>query len=107
MSFPYKKVLVIGATSGIGEDLASKFISEGHNVVAVGRRQEKLDQFVQKHGKDKADSMVFDITKLDKIPSFVKDVTSAHPDVDCVFMNSGIQRGFNFAKPETVDLNTV
>jgi len=51
--------------------------------------------------------MVFDITKLDKIPSFVKDVTSAHPDLDCVFMNSGIQRSFNFAKPDTVDLSTI
>lgn len=32
-------------------------------------------------------------------------MTAAHPDLDCVLINSGIQRGFNFAKPDTVDLD--
>jgi len=28
----------------------------------------------------------------------------ASPDIDCVFLNAGIQSGGNFAKPETVNL---
>ncbi|OAL53849.1 short-chain dehydrogenase/ reductase-like protein [Pyrenochaeta sp. DS3sAY3a] len=107
MSFKYNKVLVIGATSGIGWALAEKIVEAGKKVIVVGRRQDKLDEFVQKHGSDKADSIVFDIIKLDAIPDFVKDVTSKHPDLDSVFLNSGIQRGFDFSKPETVDLDVL
>lgn len=70
MPFPYKRVLVIGATSGIGEALASRLIQEGAEVIVVGRRKEKLEEFVHKHGKDKATAVPFDITELDKIPNF-------------------------------------
>ena len=36
--------------------------------------------------------MVFDITKLDAIPDVVRKITTAHTDIDCVVLNSGIQR---------------
>ena len=71
MPFPYKKVLVIGATSGIGEALAARFVKEGSYVIVVGRRKDKLVDFVHKHGNDKASAVPFDITELDKIPAFV------------------------------------
>ena len=70
MPFQYKRVLVIGATSGIGEALASRFVAEGSNVIVVGRRKEKLAEFVHKHGKDKSTAVPFDITELDKISNF-------------------------------------
>jgi len=82
MVFQYSKVLVIGATSGIGEALAERIAQNGSFVIVTGRRQEKLDQFVSKHGKDKAEAIQFDITKLDQIPKFVKDVMKTHPDID-------------------------
>ena len=31
-------------------------------------------------------------------------VTKEHPDLDCVFLNTGIQRGFDFSKPSTVSM---
>ena len=71
MPFQYKRVLVIGATSGIGEALASRIVQEGSSVIVVGRRKENLESFVHKHGKDKASAVPFDITELDKIPNFV------------------------------------
>lgn len=76
-------------------------------VVVVGRRKERLDQFIQKHRKEKASSVVFDITNLDGISAFAAGVTREHPDLDCVFLNAGIQRSFNFAKAETVDFNVI
>lgn len=76
MSFPYKTVLVLGATSGIGLALAEKFIENGSHVIAVGRRKENLDSFVSKHGKEKASSIQFDITDLSSIPSFAEGSVS-------------------------------
>jgi short-subunit dehydrogenase involved in D-alanine esterification of teichoic acids len=107
MSLKYNKILVIGATSGIGLAYAEKVIQDGKYAIVVGRRKENLDAFVSKHGTDKAEAIVFDITQLDQIPSFAQDVTSRHPDLDCVILNSGIQRGFDFSKPETVDLSVL
>ncbi|KAL8704447.1 MAG: hypothetical protein Q9201_002405 [Fulgogasparrea decipioides] len=107
MPFPYKRVLVIGATSGIGEALASRFVEEGANVIAVGRRKENLEAFVHKHGRDKASAVPFDITEVDQIPNFAANITSTYTDLDCILINSGIQRGFDFSKPDTIDLGVV
>lgn len=106
-SFQYKKILVVGATSGIGEGLAEKFISEGRKVIISGRRQENIDAFVKKHGSDKASGTTFDVTNLSGIPSWASSLHKEHPDLDCVILNSGIQRGFDFSRPETVDLGAV
>jgi short-subunit dehydrogenase involved in D-alanine esterification of teichoic acids len=76
-------------------------------VIASGRRKEILEQLVHKYGHDKVSAAPFDITDLDGIPNFATDITRTHQDLDCVFLNSGIQRGFNFAKPETVDINVI
>jgi len=107
MSIPYKKVLVVGATSGIGQALAEKFLAEGSKVIVSGRRQENIDAFIKKHGSDKAFGTKFDVTNLSGIPKWAESVHAEHPDLDFVVLNSGIQRGFNFAKPETVDLSMV
>ena len=34
-------------------------------------------------------------------------ITKTHEDLDCIFMNSGIQRGLDFSKPDTVDLDLI
>lgn len=70
MPFPYRHVLVIGATSGIGLALAERMLSKGIKIIAVGRRQEKLNELQQKHGKDKVSTFAFDITNLEGIEEF-------------------------------------
>lgn len=70
MAFPYKHILLIGATSGIGKGMADHFIAQGLKVTAVGRRKERLDAFVSTHGPEKASSIVFDISSLAEIPAF-------------------------------------
>jgi len=97
----------VGATSGIGLALAEKLIAHGVHVIAVGRRQANLDSIVQKHGKDKVSAVKFDITDLAGIPDFAAKVTKAHPKLDSVILNSGIQRGLDFSKPDSVDLSAV
>lgn len=67
MPFAYKKVLIIGATSGIGEALATKLVENGTQVIISGRRKDNLDAFTQRHGSDKVKSKVFDIMKLDQV----------------------------------------
>ncbi|KAL1894732.1 UV-damaged DNA-binding protein rad7 [Sporothrix stenoceras] len=107
MSLPYKKALIVGATSGIGEALAIKLAENGTHVVAVGRREDRLTALVGKAPKGSISIMVLDITDLPAISTFASVVTAAHPDLDAVILNSGVQRAFDFGQPATVDLATV
>lgn len=67
MSFPYKKVLVIGATSGIGKAISERLVKNDVSIVITGRRKENLDEFVAAHRNDKVQTKVFDILKLDDV----------------------------------------
>jgi len=107
MTFAYKKVLLVGATSGIGWAMAERMLTSNIKVIIVGRRKERLDELTQRYGSDKVFPVVFDISKLSEIPSFTTSITEAHPDLDCVFLNSGIQRAHDFAKPDTVKLEQI
>ena len=73
MAFTYRRILIVGATAGIGAALADKFISEGSKVIAVGRRQERLDAFVQKHGSDKTGAIRYDVTDSAGLDAFVQE----------------------------------
>ena len=71
--FSYNKILIVGPTSGIGKGLAEKFLKEEKDVVITGRRKANLEEFVKPHGSSrKASYSVFDILKLDEIPSWVE-----------------------------------
>ncbi|KAL4787237.1 hypothetical protein BJX76DRAFT_354423 [Aspergillus varians] len=98
MALPYKHCLAIGATSGIGLAMATQLIQTGAKVTVVGRRQERLDEFVQTHGPEKANAVAFDITRLDDIPAFAKNVMTKSPELDCIFFNAGTQSPFDVAE---------
>ena len=73
MSFPYKKVLITGATSGIGLELAERILGQGVPVIATGRRQDRLDALKTKFGADKVTTVTFDLAEIDKVTSFAQD----------------------------------
>jgi hypothetical protein len=67
MTFNYNKVLIIGATSGIGKALAARVAENNIPIVITGRREGNLKEFVDQYGSDKVKSKVFDVTKLDQV----------------------------------------
>ena len=109
MQLQYKKVLVLGATSGLGWALAAKFVETGTSVVIVGRRKDRLNDFAKQYsdaGTATVDTAVLDITDLKAIPQFAAHMLSKHPDLDCVFLNSGMQRAVDWTKPENINLES-
>ncbi|KIX04647.1 uncharacterized protein Z518_05517 [Rhinocladiella mackenziei CBS 650.93] len=104
MAFTYKQVLMVGATAGIGAAMAERLVQQGVKVIAVGRRQDRLDAFVEKHGNEKAGAIRFDLRDRQNTDSFVSLVTKTYPELDCVFLNAGIQSPINLAQPDKVNL---
>jgi NADP-dependent 3-hydroxy acid dehydrogenase YdfG len=73
MAFHYKHFLVVGATAGIGRALASRLVKSGAKVTVVGRRKDRIDEFVREHGENNAKGVQFDIGNLDQIPKFAAE----------------------------------
>lgn len=62
----------MGATAGIGLGLAERLVKDNVAVIAVGRRQERLDEFVASNSKYQAYGLKLDLNELDSIPSFAE-----------------------------------
>lgn len=103
-NFPYKHILVIGATAGIGRGMAERMVEGGAKVTIVGRRKERLDEFVQKHGADKAQSITYDMSDLSRAAQFAQDVFRTSPDIDAVYLNAGMQHAQDLTSQEGYDI---
>lgn len=76
-------------------------------MIAVGRREELLNALVEHYGREKIQAVPFDITKLELIPGFATDIVDTHQDVDCIVLNSGIQRKCDFSDPSSIDVDVL
>ncbi|CAK7233502.1 hypothetical protein SBRCBS47491_008632 [Sporothrix bragantina] len=104
MPFPYKTVLVTGATSGIGQALVERMLTAGDNifVIAVGRRQDRLDALLSKFGPEKVAIENYDVSDLAGLPAWTARITKTYPALDCVVLNAGFQQSLDFTQPQSV-----
>lgn len=86
-----KRILLTGASSGIGEAAAEKFAAKGATIVAVARRQELLDDLVGRitaKGGD-ARAIAVDLSDMDAIDELVATVERDLGGVDILINNAG------------------
>jgi NAD(P)-dependent dehydrogenase (short-subunit alcohol dehydrogenase family) len=86
-----KRVLLTGASSGIGVAAAQKFARCGATVVVVARRQELLDAVVERITADggKAQAIACDLSDLDAVDELVADAEDRLGGVDILVNNAG------------------
>lgn len=83
-----KVMIVTGATSGIGEATARRFIEEGAAVVLAGRTEDKGEALAQELG-DKAIFQRADVMREDDIAALVDTAVERFGRLDCLFNNAG------------------
>ncbi|HEX2285085.1 MAG TPA: SDR family oxidoreductase [Mycobacterium sp.] len=86
-----KRVLLTGASSGIGEVAAEKFARRGATVVVAARRQELLDALVERITEQggTATAHACDLSDLDAVDELVAKVTDDLGGIDILINNAG------------------
>jgi short-subunit dehydrogenase len=86
-----KRILVTGASSGIGKTLALKIGEAGGEVMLVSRTREKLDEVAKEIEElgGKAHVHPADLSDLDDIERLANEVNEQHGGVDILVNNAG------------------
>ena len=88
INFKNKKILITGATGGIGEYLVKKFISLDGEVLVTGTNEKKLENLKNEISNRKV--IKFDLSNHSEIESFVNDAISKLNGIDVLVNNAGI-----------------
>ena len=85
------KILITGASSGIGAELARQYATKDNELILLARREEKLQELKSelKNLTKSTTIIVADVTKFEELQERVKTVGS----VDMVILNAGISIG--------------
>ena len=99
-----KKILVTGATDGIGLETAKMLVPMGHHVLLHGRNPAKLaetENALSALADDgRVESYVCDLSRMSDVAAFANAVAERHAALDVLINNAGV---YNAADPVTPD----
>ncbi len=88
MNLKNKKILITGATGGIGNSLVEKFNSLGAKIIATGTNEEKLNVLFKKFPNIKIEK--FKLNEHGKIEEFINKIEKELDGLDVLVNNAGI-----------------
>ena len=88
-SLKEKKIIVTGATGGIGNSIINRLNESGATILASGTNLEKLKSLKSKFKDIKI--LQFDISQSEKVEEFIENATNElGGNLDCIINNAGI-----------------
>lgn len=91
-------VFITGATSGFGEAAARRFAEAGANVIATGRRRERLVELQTELGPEHCHIAALDVRDRAAIDAVIAELPPAFAGVNVVFANAGLALGLEPAQ---------
>ena len=95
-------VLITGASSGFGEEMARRFVREGHRVIAAARRTERLAALQQELGTNLL-PVAMDVTEKQSINDALAGLPAAWKEIDVLINNAGLALGIEPAYQASLD----
>ncbi|SNB62868.1 3-hydroxy acid dehydrogenase / malonic semialdehyde reductase [Pseudomonas sp. URIL14HWK12:I8] len=95
-------VLVTGASSGFGKAIAQRLVNDGHRVVGIARRLERLEQLADQLG-ERFYPVALDITDREAVAALPGRLPAEFATLDVLVNNAGLALGLERA--QDADLN--
>lgn len=98
MKLKGKKVLITGASSGIGKSCATIFAREGASLLLAARRFERLlemESKLQELGASEVKSYQLDVRNYDDVKHFFESLPLEWQSLDILINNAGLSRGLD------------
>ena len=94
-----KTIFITGASSGFGEATARKFSSEGHRLILLARRREKLiDLAHQLGGENKCHLISADVRDKEEVENALSGLPEEFRSIDVLVNNAGLALGLGPAE---------
>lgn len=92
-----KWALITGATAGIGRATAEALAKAGFHILALGRREERLQELkahlLSQHPDLKVKTVMVDITHREQVDDFIQSEVTLLPRVEVLVNNAGLAKG--------------
>lgn len=93
LDYTNRNILIIGASSGIGEETAYTLAEQGANLVLVARREDRLKQVCENAKATQIAYHVADISDIQAIEGLIKQIVAEHGKLDGLVYVAGISQG--------------
>ncbi len=95
-------VLITGASSGFGEEMARKFVRHGHKVIAAARRADRLAGLQKELGPALL-PVTMDVTKKGSVTQALASLPAEWQQIDVLINNAGLALGTEPAHLASLD----
>jgi 3-hydroxy acid dehydrogenase/malonic semialdehyde reductase len=96
-------VFVTGASAGFGSAIARRFAKEGHQIVAVGRRPERLDALAKELGRERVFALTLDVRDREAVNTVLTRLPAEFADISVLVNNAGLALGLEPAQNAQLD----
>jgi len=101
-----KTICISGATAGIGQATAKCLAKEGHRLIIIGRRKERLQNFAEVLRKEFSIDcldMTFDIRSIDEVKNAISSLPPEWSVIDVLINNAGLAAGLDPVHKASLD----
>ncbi|MDN4517652.1 SDR family oxidoreductase [Mycolicibacterium austroafricanum] len=112
-----QKILITGASSGLGAGMARQFAAKGRDLALCARRLDNLDELkaelLERYPDIKVAVAALDVNDHEQVPKVFNELSEELGGIDCVIVNAGIGKGYPlgggklWANKATIETNLV
>ena len=80
--------MITGVSSGFGYEMTRQLLEKGDTVIGTVRNTKKVERLISEY-PETFDCQILDVTEMEKVHAFVRDMFDKHGRIDVVVNNAG------------------